>query len=73
MKTMKEPNKHSNNRMLGDLTLNQERVSSHLLWLLQAHGFKDRGCNVAKNAVLLLQAPALWCVGHDEGNLVGGV
>ncbi len=48
-------------------------MAIHILGLGQTHKSKDCRCNVAKHTVGLLQAPELRCVGHDKGNLVGGV
>jgi hypothetical protein len=48
-------------------------VAVHVLGLLKTHNGENCGCNVAKHAVSLLQAEGLRGVGHDEGNLVGGV
>ena len=56
-----------------NLTLDEETVSSHLFWLLKAHGLEDGGCNISKDAIFLLETPALGCVRHNEGDFVGGV
>jgi len=48
-------------------------VASHLSWLLESHCLEDRGCDVAEDTVFLLEAPSFRCVGHDEGDFVGGV
>ena len=55
------------------LSLDQQVGASHLLGLGQTHGSQDSGCNISQNAILLLQAPTLGGIGHDEGDLVGGV
>lgn len=57
-----------------NLCLDQEALAAHLLGLFNAHGSKDRWCDITKNTlVTLLEAPALGGVGQDEGNLVQGV
>lgn len=55
------------------LTLNQKTAASHFRRLLQAHSLEDRRGDITKDAIGLCQAPALGCVGHDEGDLVGSV
>ena len=57
----------------GILTLDQKALARHLLWLLQAHGFENRGSDISEHAVGLLETPALGGVGHDEGDFVGGM
>ena len=51
----------------------QKVVSSHLLGNGQSHGSEDCGCHITENTTLLLEAPALGGVCHDERNLVRGV
>lgn len=58
---------------MNDLRLDQKTPAPHLLGLFDAHGVEDGGCNVSKDTLLLLEAPALRGVGKDEGNLVGRV
>ena len=41
--------------------------------MLDAHGSEDGWCNVSEDTRFLSETPALGGVGHDEGNLVGGV
>jgi hypothetical protein len=48
-------------------------MASHLFWLLESHCLEDRGCNITKDTIFLLEAPPFGCVGHDEGHLVGCV
>lgn len=55
------------------LSLLEERLASHLLGLGQAHGREDGGGDVTQDTLVVLEAPALGVVGHDEGHLVGGV
>lgn len=55
------------------LGLHKERLASHVLGLGQTHGSENCGSDVTQNTLVILQAPALGVVGHDEGNLVGGV
>lgn len=57
----------------GDLTLNKKRASSHLLWLLQTHGFENRRGDITKYSVCLLETPSFGGVGHDEGDFVSCV
>ena len=45
-----------------------------MLRLGQAHGGENCGSNIAQHGVAgVLEAPALGGVGHDEGDLVGGM
>lgn len=53
--------------------LSQKGLASHLLGLGQAHGSQNSRGHVTKDTVLLLEAPALRSIGHDERHLVGGV
>lgn len=53
--------------------LSQKGLASHLLGLGQAHGSQNSRSNVTKDTALLLEAPALRSIGHDERHLVGGV
>lgn len=53
--------------------LSQKGLARHLLRLGQAHGSQDSRGNVTEDTVLLLEAPSLRSVGHDERHLVGGV
>lgn len=55
------------------LRLDQQTAAGHFLRLLDAHGSEEGGRNIAQDALLLLEAPALRGVGQDEGNPVGSV
>lgn len=55
------------------LSLDQQTCSTHLFRLVQAHGFQYCWRNVPEDSVLLLQAPALRGIGHDEWDIVGRV
>lgn len=48
-------------------------MAGHLLGLGQTHNGEDGGRNVTEDTVSLLEAEILGGVGHDEGDLVGGV
>ena len=55
------------------LSLDKEVVASHLLGLRKTHSRKDSRSDITKDTALLLEAPALRSVGHDEGDLVGSM
>src|SRR4051794_26541564 len=55
------------------LSLDQQALSSHLLWHGETHGRENGRGNIAKNAAILLQTPTFGVVGHDERHLVGCV
>lgn len=52
------------------LRLDKQAGSGHFFGLFDTHDCKDRWSNISQNAPRLLEAPALWRVGHDEGNMV---
>ena len=52
------------------LCLDKKASSGHLLGLFNAHGCKYGWSNISQNATRLLEAPALWRVCHDEGDLI---
>lgn len=54
------------------LGLDQQVGAGHLLGLLDTHGGENGRRNITQDTVLL-EAPALRGVGHNEGNLVKGV
>ena len=55
------------------VTLDQQARAAHFFRLFQTQDGEDGRCDISKHAVLLLETPALWSIGHDEWYLIGGV